>query len=131
MPVTTYILTFNEPINVSVQVGDIIYYASSVNTSGTVDPMSWDTIPNVIQFGKIQQITNQYGSITNPPTPITIRVASAIPPPGANDFIMFGKDKTANTSSLIGYYAKVNFVNDSTEKAELFSVGSEVFESSK
>ena len=131
MPVLTYVLTFNEPINVSVQVGDIIYYAAGVNTSGTVDPMSWDIIPNIIQFGKIQQITNQYGKLTNPPTRPSIKVTSAIPPPGTNDFIMFGKDKTANTSSLIGYYAKVNFVNNSTEKAELFSVGSEVFESSK
>ena len=34
-------------------------------------------------------------------------------------------------SSLIGYYAEVKFTNDSTEEAELFSVGMDVSESSK
>ena len=44
---------------------------------------------------------------------------------------MFAKDKKVNTSSLLGYYADVKFVNNSTTKAELFSVGSEIAESSK
>jgi hypothetical protein len=34
-------------------------------------------------------------------------------------------------SAVLGYYAQVKFVNDSTEEAELFSVGSEIHESSK
>ena len=34
-------------------------------------------------------------------------------------------------STLAGYYAEVEFVNDSTEYAEIFSVGSEIVESSK
>ena len=52
-------------------------------------------------------------------------------PPSQGDFISFVKDKRVNTSSLLGYYASVNFVNDSTDKIELFSVGSDVTESSK
>ena len=48
-----------------------------------------------------------------------------------NAFISFAKEKKVNTSSLLGYYADVKFINDSTKKAELFSVGSEVAESSK
>ena len=51
--------------------------------------------------------------------------------PTMADFIMFGKDNSVNTTSLIGYYADVHFVNNSTKKAELFSVGSEIAESSK
>ena len=43
----------------------------------------------------------------------------------------FVKDKKANTTSLLGYYAEAKFVNNSIDKAELFSVGSEVTESSK
>ena len=46
-------------------------------------------------------------------------------------FIMFSKDNKVNLSSMLGYYASVTFKNDSKEKAELFSVGSEVSESSK
>ena len=46
-------------------------------------------------------------------------------------FIMFSKDNKVNLSSVLGYYASATFRNDSTEKAELFNVGADVFESSK
>ena len=48
-----------------------------------------------------------------------------------NDFIMFAKDKRANKSSVSGYYASVKLENSSTEKAELFTIASEIQESSK
>lgn len=51
--------------------------------------------------------------------------------PGANDFIMFAKDTSINLSGLVGYYAEVKINNNSTEKAEMFSVASEVSMSSK
>ena len=46
-------------------------------------------------------------------------------------FIFFAKDNKANLSSLLGYYADVKFKNDSKTEAELFTVGADVFESSK
>ena len=46
-------------------------------------------------------------------------------------FIMFSKDNKVNMSSLLGYYASVEFKNSSREKAELFNVGTSFFESSK
>ena len=51
--------------------------------------------------------------------------------PTIGDFIMFSKDNKANLSNLLGYYAEIQFVNNSSTKAELFSVGSEIFGSSK
>ena len=54
---------------------------------------------------------------------------SPFPPVAA--FIMFSKDNKANLSSLLGYYAEIQFVNNSSTKAELFSVGADVFISSK
>jgi hypothetical protein len=51
--------------------------------------------------------------------------------PNVGDFIFFAKDKQVNISGLLGYYASVNFVNNSTKKAELFAIGSEISESSK
>ncbi len=48
-----------------------------------------------------------------------------------NDFVMFSKPNSFNTSSIKGYYAKVRLDNDSTEKIELFAVSSEISESSK
>ena len=46
-------------------------------------------------------------------------------------FIMFSKDNKANLAHMLGYYASVEFRNDSQEKAELFNVGARVVESSK
>jgi len=46
-------------------------------------------------------------------------------------FIMFSKDNKANMSSLLGYYASAEFRNNSTDKAELFNVGTVFTESSK
>ena len=45
--------------------------------------------------------------------------------------MMFSKNKQVNTSGISGYYAEVEFKNDSTTKAELFSVGSQASLSSK
>ena len=44
---------------------------------------------------------------------------------------MFVKNQTVNMSGLSGYYANAIFENNSTEKAELFSISSEITESSK
>ena len=49
----------------------------------------------------------------------------------ATPFILFSKDNKANLSSVLGYYADVKMVNNSTAEAELFSVGVDYFESSK
>ena len=48
-----------------------------------------------------------------------------------NDYIMFVKPEVINTSSLIGYFADINMKNNSLVKAELFSVASEITESSR
>jgi hypothetical protein len=46
-------------------------------------------------------------------------------------FIMFSKDNKANMSSILGYYASVEFRNSSKIKSEIFNVGASFFESSK
>ena len=44
---------------------------------------------------------------------------------------MFSKDNKVNLSTLLGYYAEIEIVNNSKEEAELFSIASDVFVSSK
>ena len=117
-------LTFPHPINDSVQVGDFVYY-TLLTQVGTISPFEkQDSLANVIQLGPI--VAFGTGNAID-----VMWDDANINAPGVNDFIMFGKNKTVNTSSLIGYYADVKFVNDSTDKAELFAVGSDIFESSK
>ena len=121
------VFTFNNPINVSVQVGDYIYYTPT-QTVGTVTPFDTADIPNVVRLGPIESIA------PNPTAGIDITVTwddANIAQPNSGDFIMFEKDKRLNTPSLLGYFASVRLVNNSRTKAEIFSLGSETFESSK
>ena len=69
--------------------------------------------------------TTSKKTVSPPPT------ASGPPVCTDGSFIMFSKDNKVNTSSMLGYYASIEYRNDSLEKAELFKVGAEVFESSK
>ena len=60
-----------------------------------------------------------------------VRVEDHDNTPSNGDFLMFSKNKIVNNTSLLGYYAKVKLSNNSTDKAELFTLGSEVTPSSK
>ena len=104
-------ITFTRNIqNISLQVGDIAYYV-------TPDTSGYNSDPEII--GKISAIGKNFIIVpTNPGVT-------------ADDFIMFSKNKAVNNSSLLGYYAEVKLSNDSTGKVELFSIGSEVTQSSK
>ena len=119
-------ITFPNTINVSVQVGDIAYYLDNVTSLGVQNHRHSD-YSDIIQIGAIVSINQATNSITcnwNPNPPMAVF-------PTNGDFIMFSKDNKANLSSLLGYYAEIQFVNNSSTKAELFSVGSEIFGSSK
>ena len=121
MPAIT--LTFNNPLNTSVQVGDVAYYANTTrvgvhhekNLGGVI---SLGPITNIIQWNGVNSF-------------ITSNMPINTVPPVQGSFIMFSKDNKANMSSILGYYAEVEFKNNSKTEAELFSVGTEVFESSK
>jgi hypothetical protein len=103
-------LTFPKQLNVSVQVGDTAYYTNDVNGN------------NIVLIGPITAVTSN--SITVDIDPSTVR-------PVVTSFILFSKTAQVNTSGLKGYYAEVQFRNNSETEAELFSIGSEVVESSK
>jgi len=44
---------------------------------------------------------------------------------------MFSKSEAVNLSSMLGYHAETKLVCTDTDKAELFSLAVDVFESSK
>ena len=60
---------------------------------------------------------------------VTIDNSGTLPAP--QDYILFAKNQVVNTSSLMGYYANVKIENNSKRKAEIFSLSSEITESSK
>jgi len=105
-------MTFSNPINTSLQIGDTIY--KSVVTAGV------GATP--IELGKCTALTS---------TVITCEIPTTLARPSGTDFILFSKNNKANLSSLNGYFAEVEMKNDSTDKIELYQVGSDVSESSK
>tara|TARA_R100000781_G_scaffold88781_1_gene54635 strand:+ start:90 stop:491 length:402 start_codon:yes stop_codon:yes gene_type:complete len=129
------LLTFNDDINISLQVGDIVYY-SPTSTVGSSGFSTVNVVGTIVKFGVVTAIYND-GNPSGSIPPHTILVTydeTSVSPPSAvptPDYIMFGKNKQVNTSSLTGYYADVKFVNYSDKKVELFSVGSEAVESSR
>ena len=123
MPLIT--IGFTEPINVSVQIGDSAWYVPTTLQGAQGNQYQVNDVDAIIYLGEITGIA---GNILTIDVPITVPPTA---PPTTQDFIMFSKDKRANVSGLIGYYAKVTFTNDSKGPIELFAVGSEIFESSK
>ena len=111
----TITLTFPHPLNVSVQIGDVAYFTNSQNV------YSGDTLLKIGAILNINQSNNT----------ITCEIPASAERPTANSFILFTKDNTHNLGSVLGYYARIQFRNGTTEEAEIFSVGSEIFESSK
>lgn len=123
------ILSF-EGMNNSLQVGDIIYWTSGGYSLAGVN---LSQVQNTKKLGAVKDVT--YNDLTEM-WDVEVQYDDVIYPntsdlPQSGSYISFVKDKRVNTTSLLGYYANVNFVNDSKEKAELFSFGSEFSESSK
>ncbi len=123
-------IDFDKKVNTSAQIGDEVYWILA-GPNGEFDWANKENIQNVgypisgvginsDQSGETGFINIQYpaGSPTwNPPPPLA--------------FVMFAKDNRANMSSLVGYYAKAKFENNSKERAELFIVSAEIKESSQ
>jgi hypothetical protein len=122
MPIIT--LFFQETVQSSVQINDIAYYVPVKMKGGFLTQNSPIVkIGPIISVG-INTIKCDMDSSVVPPSPFDENAAE-------NDMIMFNKDNAANMSSLLGYYAKIQLTNNSTLEAELFSLESDFFESSK
>mgnify|MGYP001496169908 CR=1 FL=1 len=122
-------LKFNEPLNISLQVGDTIWYTTPASVGG-YDTAAKDTIN---KLGNVEFISNQYQAyeikVSHPHDPNDPSVIA--PVITTSSFIMFSKNNKVNLGKVKGYYAEVNLKNNSTEKAELFAVSSEIVQSSK
>ncbi len=130
-------LSFSRPLNVSVQRGDTAYFSNptpvgaTVEWEATVTPHQTNSIADVIKIGEIINVVIGGGFSTlvcDMPQDLFNSYFSLLQP---GSFIMFSKDNKVNMANMLGYYASVEFKNDSTEKAELFAAGAEVHESSK
>lgn len=120
-------LDFDYNINVSLQVGDQVYYTTTSQLGG------FDQNPNIVQqhIGEVNEIISP-GPVSlfqiNVYSPYTL-VPPYIPPTGV--YISFSKNRIVNNNDLLGYYASVKFINNSPDEAELWAVGVGIAENSK
>ena len=105
-------ITFENPINSSLQLGDTAYYATDLGNGITSKPL-------IAGNGTIIQINGN-----------TIVVDRTLTLAG-NAYFLFTKSIYANETGLKGYWADIKLTNDSTKKIELFAVSSEITPSSK
>ena len=125
-------ITFNNlnNLNVSLQVGDMIYATPTDLQSGSDDLE--DTIGASLGVNRLVGILREIIELPNGGFRLTVDESGFSNPytPSASDFIMFSKYSQTD-GDVSGYYAKATFVNNSTEKAELFAVSSEIVINSK
>ena len=123
MPQITLTFPTTVDLNVSCQVGDTAYFSPTTSVAGFDTSAQSD----LVEIGTIISISytgNKWVLVID-----TNLTSSQLPT--TNDFISFSKDNTINLTSVLGYYAECKFVNSSLIKSELYSVGSDFFESSK
>jgi hypothetical protein len=108
----------NTSINESLQLNDNVYISGNLTESGGFNTADTPTL-----VGPVVHIDTNYIHVeTDVPS---------FPPTSGTHFFSFIKDSKVNISSIVGEYAEVTLKNNSTGKAELFSLGSEVALSSK
>ena len=116
----------------SLQIGDTAYYSNVTSTAGFNTNEDDNGNTNVTKIGLVKGINNATslddGTET---TTLTCEIDTTTPVPTTSDFIFFSKDNKVNLTSLLGYFASVKFKNNSTSKAEMFSIGCDIAESSK
>ena len=107
------IINFTNNINVSAQVGDMLFYHVGANNAGTALGVITSVGPNFVEVDSASPNINNIS---------------------VGDFFSFKKSSDTNyyaNSSVKGYYAKIKLSNSQSAKQELFYLGSEITESSK
>ena len=126
-----------QTLNNSLQVGDMVYATGTTTQSGSYNAENAGPSPTVgltELVGILRRITFTNYNISTGSYDIILDVDETpfVGPytPVSGDFIMFSKYSQTD-GDVNGYYAEVKFKNNSIEKAELFSIGSEVIINSK
>jgi len=114
--------TIGNSLNESLSVGDIAYYVTLATAAGGFQ----SSTGSITSLGEVKVITKSTNTITVDVNNTTINANTL-----NNKMLLFSKDNKVNTSGLTGYFASVKMSNNSTVSSELFSVGSEIVQSSK
>ena len=125
--IATY--TINGPLNSSVQIGDELYFTLKTPDSGYITSNNFihtGTITNLSSGSSESTLTVNFTNFTNVPGGVNYNSVNI-----EDYFLFFAKNTSVNLNRIKGYYADVLIKNDSTDKAELYTVGAEIQKSSK
>ena len=125
--IATY--TINGPLNSSVQIGDELYFTLKTPDSGYTTSNNFihtGTITNLSSGSSESTLTVNFTNFTNVPGSVNYNSVNI-----EDYFLFFAKNTSVNLNRIKGYYADVLIKNDSTDKAELYTVGAEIQKSSK
>ena len=131
MPLINLELGFNIAFNVSVQPGDILYYIPANTQVGGFNLNINNA--SIVELGPIINILTTVVDPTvgdNSLQTIVVNIGDDVTAPSVGDFMFFSKDRQVNEASIIGYYGKFKFKNNSRQKAELFSATCDISVSS-
>ena len=122
-------ITLDSKPNESLQVGDWVLRTNTTSDSNVASG-------SVSKFGRVKSISEDSDDVEGVLTPngdwnILVDKIDTATQLLTTDYLLFSKDSRANNSGLTGYYAEVEMTNSRIDKAELFSVASEISESSK
>ena len=119
---------FNFPLNVSVQPTDILYVALTTNRQAGKNHISnFDTKPEA--YGEITNVNFGMRRISVQTDGFAVSSHNEIITTG--HYLFFSKDRRANLSGILGYYAEVEYRNNTKRQAEIFATATNFVESSK
>ena len=112
-------------LNVSVQPTDVVYACLTQNNQAGVNHPNATINTKPVAIGVVTLVNHTTATITvqtNTYPAITLTTLH---------YIFFSKDKRANMSGILGYYALVEYRNHSSKQAEIFATSTEFSSSSK
>ena len=119
--------------NASLEINDLVYWINNVQNQWTDTMLSADDIGGISTYIFIGSVSSIL--LDNPTDGFTITVeepaGTTITPPTPGEYVFFAKNSLTEVSTLKGYYGQITMENNSRNKAELYSVGAEITESSK
>ena len=85
-------IPFPDPINTSVQVGDMIYAVPTLPAGTAADTFRVETLRSALEIGEIWRINNQEGLDTSILPSLDVLQTPALNTPAIGNFIMFSKN---------------------------------------
>ena len=101
-------ITFEKPVNTSLQVGDLVLQKLN---------------EDIIELGSCTALSADRKIVT-------VLIQAQTPRPETSTYLLFAKNNKINTSGIVGYYSEITMTNTRTDAIELFAVNANIFKSS-